>query len=78
MLEKCRGTEGDHTDGHYITLFAEQLTRTFKVLVFLKFDIWGLKNVLMRRIFLGSPLILGVALFVGTHYCYRVSQKKCH
>ena len=23
----------DHTDGHYITLFAEQLTRTFEVLV---------------------------------------------
>ena len=26
--------DGDHTDGHYITLFAEQLTRTFKVLVY--------------------------------------------
>ena len=26
--------DGDHTDGHFITLFAEQLTRTFKVLVF--------------------------------------------
>ena len=25
--------DGDHTDGHYITLFAEQLTRTFEVLV---------------------------------------------
>ena len=24
---------GDHTDGHYITLFAEQLTRTYEVLV---------------------------------------------
>ena len=23
----------DHADGHYITLFAEQLTRTFEVLV---------------------------------------------
>ncbi len=23
----------DHTDGHYITLFTEQLTRTFEVLV---------------------------------------------
>ena len=23
----------DHTDGHYITVFAEQLTRTFEVLV---------------------------------------------
>ena len=28
--------DGDHTDGHYITLFAEQLTRTFKVLVYFK------------------------------------------
>ena len=27
--------DGDHTDGHYITLFAEQLTRTFEVLVLL-------------------------------------------
>ena len=26
--------DGDHTDGHYITLFAEQLTRTFEVLVY--------------------------------------------
>ena len=25
--------DGNHTDGHYITLFAEQLTRTFEVLV---------------------------------------------
>ena len=25
--------DGDHTDGHYITLFAEQLTRTIVVLV---------------------------------------------
>ena len=25
--------DGDHSDGHYITLFAEQLTRTFEVLV---------------------------------------------
>ena len=25
--------DGDHTDGHYITMFAEQLTRTFEVLV---------------------------------------------
>ena len=25
--------DADHTDGHYITLFAEQLTRTFEVLV---------------------------------------------
>ena len=28
---------GDHTDGHYITMFAEQLTRTFEVLVFAEF-----------------------------------------
>ena len=28
-----QGTDTDHTDGHYITLFAEQLTRTFEVLV---------------------------------------------
>ena len=29
--------DGDHTDGHYITLlFAEQLTRTFEVLVHAK------------------------------------------
>ena len=26
--------DGDHTYGHYITLFAEQLTRTFEVLVY--------------------------------------------
>ena len=26
--------DGDHNDGHYITLFAEQLTRTFEVIVF--------------------------------------------
>ena len=25
--------DGDHTHGHYITLFAEQLTRPFEVLV---------------------------------------------
>ena len=25
--------DGDHIDGHYITMFAEQLTRTFEVLV---------------------------------------------
>ena len=25
--------DGDHTDGHNIILFAEQLTRTFEVLV---------------------------------------------
>ena len=25
--------DGDHTDGHYITPFTEQLTRTFEVLV---------------------------------------------
>ena len=25
--------DGDHTGGHYITMFAEQLTRTFEVLV---------------------------------------------
>ena len=25
--------DGDHTDGHCITMFAEQLTRTFEVLV---------------------------------------------
>ena len=25
--------DGDYTDGHYITLFAEQLTRTFEVIV---------------------------------------------
>ena len=25
--------DGDHTEEHYITLFAEQLTRTFEVLV---------------------------------------------
>ena len=30
--------DGDHTDGHYITLFAEQLTRTFEVLVFFEFE----------------------------------------
>ena len=28
---KLQGT--DHSDGHYITLFAEQLTRTFEVLL---------------------------------------------
>ena len=26
--------DGDYTDGYYIALFAEQLTRTFEVLVF--------------------------------------------
>ena len=26
--------DGDHTNRHYITLFAEQLTRTFEVLVY--------------------------------------------
>ena len=26
--------DGDHTDRHYITLFAEQLTTTFDVLVY--------------------------------------------
>ena len=31
--------DGDHTDGHYITLFAEQLTRTFEVLVSHYFDL---------------------------------------
>ena len=36
---KLQGTDsilkdGDHTDGHYIPVFAEQLTRTFEVLVF--------------------------------------------
>ena len=30
--EQCKGNE-HHTYGHYITLFAEQLTRTFEVLV---------------------------------------------
>ena len=44
-VKNVKGTErclqdGDHTDGHYITLhhtavFAEQLTRTFQVLVLL-------------------------------------------
>ena len=29
--KKCL-QDGDHTDGHYITLFTEQLTRTFEVL----------------------------------------------
>ena len=28
--------DGDHTDGHYNTMFAEQLTRTFEVLVVLE------------------------------------------
>ena len=28
------GQDGDHTGGHYISLFAEQLTRTLKVHVF--------------------------------------------
>ena len=32
--------DGDHTDGHYITLFSEQLTRTFEVLVQMD-HIWG-------------------------------------
>ena len=34
--EKCTDIclqDGYHTGGHYITLFAEQLTRTFEVLV---------------------------------------------
>ena len=30
---KGQTQDGDHADGHYITLFAEQLTRTFEVLV---------------------------------------------
>ena len=30
--DKCL-IDGDHTDGHYNTMFAEQLTRTFEVLV---------------------------------------------
>ena len=37
MWEKCTDSylqDRDNTDGHYITLFAEQLTRTFEVLVF--------------------------------------------
>ena len=29
---KCL-TDGDYTNGHYNTMFAEQLTRTFEVLV---------------------------------------------
>ena len=35
--ESYRGQmqDGDHSEGHYITLFAEQLTRTFEVLVIL-------------------------------------------
>ena len=28
--------DGDHTDGHYFTLFAEQLTRPFEVLVVIR------------------------------------------
>ena len=34
--------DGDHTDGHYITLFAEQLTRTFEVLVLYIFSFFEL------------------------------------
>ena len=30
--------DGDHTDGYFITLFAEQLTRPFEVLVFNLFN----------------------------------------
>ena len=35
VKESYRGQiqDGDHTYGHYIKLFAEQLTRTFEVLV---------------------------------------------
>jgi len=32
---RVQGKDGKHTDGHYFTLFAEQLTRTFEVLVIL-------------------------------------------
>ena len=31
---RVQGKDGKHTDGHYFTLFAEQLTRTFEVLVY--------------------------------------------
>ena len=33
---------GDHTDGDYITLFAEQLTRSFEVLVYVSSERYGL------------------------------------
>ena len=33
VTDKCL-IDGDQTDGHYNTMFAEQLTRTFEVLVF--------------------------------------------
>ena len=36
--------DGDHSDGHYITLFAEQLTRTFEVLV------WTLNHIITSKI----------------------------
>ena len=45
--------DGDHTDGHYTTLFAEQLTRTFEVLVF----IWQtLSSAFSRYIFQTSDI----------------------
>ena len=36
--------DGDDTDGHYITMFAEQLTRTFEVLVLSSVSLLGGKT----------------------------------
>ena len=54
----------DHTDGHYITLFAEQLTRTFEVLVSLSLSLlaFTILTLLIDSVYICVSLIVNVLL----------------
>ena len=46
--------DGDHIDGHYITLYAEQLTRLLEVLVLL--ELWNI--IILLQVLLGAQICL--------------------
>ena len=54
--------DGDHTNGHYITLFAEQLTRTFEVLVSLSLLAFTILTLLIDSVYICVSLIVNVLL----------------
>ena len=66
IKESYRGQlqDGDHTDGHYITLFAEQLTRTFEVLVSLSLSLlaFTILTLLIDSVYICVSLIVNVLL----------------
>ena len=64
--------DGDHTDGHNITLFAEQLTRTFEVLVIFAQVI--VRNEAFAKVF---TVLISALSGVTNFLLYSVTQYQC-